>query len=79
VAQLRFQNEQEIIELISEVSSEKPNHERLRVLLKKYNIEFSDNPLEQMSLVLKHFHQLTPIRPSAQPIAALKKERAPEL
>jgi len=46
-------DEAEIRELINEVSKEKPNHNRVKALVKKYDIQFSTDPIEQMTFVLQ--------------------------
>ncbi len=46
-------NQEEIKELIAEVSKSKPNQTKVKSLVKKFDIEFSTDPIEQMTLVLK--------------------------
>ena len=46
-------NQDEIKELITEVSKEKPNQSKVKLLTKKFDIQFSKDPIEQMTLVLQ--------------------------
>ena len=43
----------EMQELIEEVSKQKPNQTKVRLLTKKLDIKFSADPIEQMTLVLQ--------------------------
>ena len=47
-------------ELISEISKPRPNSEKIRVLTRRLEIEFSDDPIEQMTLVLKRINDASP-------------------
>ena len=44
--------QEEMKELISEVSKKHPDQSRVKSLVKKLDIEFSSDPIEQMTLVL---------------------------
>jgi len=46
-------NQEEMRELIREVSKSKPDQMRVKALVKKFDIEFSRDPIEQMTLVLQ--------------------------
>ncbi len=45
-------NQDEMRELVAEVSKNKPDPGKVKSLTKKFDIEFSEDPIEQMTLVL---------------------------
>jgi hypothetical protein len=51
-------HEEEIRDLVQEVSKARPNLSKVKSLVKKFDIEFSQDPIEQMSLVLERFNSL---------------------
>jgi hypothetical protein len=47
------QMKEDLKDLVHEVTKERPNLSKVKTLVKKLDIEFSQDPLEQMSLVLQ--------------------------
>ncbi len=47
------QTKEDLKDLVHEVSKERPNLSKVKTLVKKLDIEFSQDPIEQMSLVLQ--------------------------
>jgi hypothetical protein len=47
------QTKEDLKDLVHEVTKDRPNLSKVKTLVKKLDIEFSQDPIEQMSLVLQ--------------------------
>jgi len=52
------QLDNDVRDLVEEISKNKPNLSRVKNLTRKFDIQFSSDPIEQMSLVLQRFDHL---------------------